>query len=92
MTRPIPGRWASLPGIRLSRAPFARRLREAVGEAPLTYVTRWRMAVAAGLLANGARVATVAPKVGYDSEFGFAKAFKRVRGTTPGPHRRQATG
>jgi AraC-like DNA-binding protein len=76
----------------LSRAPFARRFREAVGEAPLTYLTRWRMAVAAGLLADGARVATVALRVGYDSEFAFAKAFKRVRGIAPGQQRRQATG
>jgi AraC-like DNA-binding protein/mannose-6-phosphate isomerase-like protein (cupin superfamily) len=74
----------------LSRAPFARRFREAVGEAPLTYVTRWRMTVAADLLASGDRIAAVAHQVGYDNEFAFAKAFKRVRGIAPGQHRRAA--
>jgi AraC-like DNA-binding protein len=76
----------------LSRAPFARRFREAVGEAPLTYLTRWRMTVAAALLADGARIGVAAREVGYDNEFAFAKAFKRVRGIAPGQHRRHATG
>jgi AraC-like DNA-binding protein/quercetin dioxygenase-like cupin family protein len=73
----------------LSRAPFARRFRQAVGEAPMTYLTRWRMSVAADLLATGERIAAVARQVGYDNEFAFAKAFKRVRGVAPGHHRRQ---
>lgn len=73
----------------LSRAPFGRRFTAAVGEAPLTYVTRWRMTVAADLLAHGDRIAAVAQQVGYDNEFAFAKAFKRVRGVAPGQHRRQ---
>jgi AraC-like DNA-binding protein len=76
----------------LSRAPFARRFREAVGEAPLAYVTRWRMTVAADLLARGDRIAAVAGQVGYDNEFAFAKAFKRVRGVAPGQHRRRSSG
>jgi AraC-like DNA-binding protein len=75
----------------LSRAPFARRFRHAVGEPPLAYVTRWRMAVAAGLLERGERIAAVAARVGYDNEFAFAKAFKRVRGLAPGHHRRRHT-
>jgi AraC-like DNA-binding protein len=73
----------------LSRAPFARRFRNAVGEPPLAYVTRWRMAVAAGFLEQGERAARVAGRVGYDDEFAFAKAFKRVRGISPGEHRRR---
>jgi AraC-like DNA-binding protein len=73
----------------LSRAPFAQRFRDAVGEAPLRYVTRWRMSVAAGLLAHGDRIASVAHRVGYHNEFAFAKAFKRVRGIAPGQHGRR---
>ena len=73
----------------LSRAAFSRRFGEAIGEPPLTYVTRWRMAVAADLLAEGERVAAVAARVGYQNEFAFAKAFKRVRGVPPGAHRRR---
>jgi AraC-like DNA-binding protein len=73
----------------LSRAPFARRFRQAVGEPPLAYVARWRMTVAAELLEDGHRIAGVARQVGYDNEFAFAKAFKRVRGIAPGQHRRR---
>ena len=73
----------------LSRAAFARRFHQAVGEPPLSYVTRWRMTVAAGLLTQGRSIAQVAHAVGYDNEFAFAKAFKRIRGVAPGQHRRR---
>ena len=76
----------------LSRAPFARRFRQAIGEPPLAYVTRWRMTLAADLLEQGNLIAQVAHEVGYDNEFAFAKAFKRVRGIAPGQHRRRYTG
>ena len=76
----------------LSRAAFARRFNEAVGEPPLNYVTRWRMTIAADLLGRGGRIAEVAHQVGYDNEFAFAKAFKRVRGMPPGQHRRRYAG
>lgn len=75
----------------MSRAAFARNFRQAVGEPPLTYVTRWRMTVAAELLAQGETIAHVARQVGYDNEFAFAKAFKRVRGVSPGQHRHRHT-
>jgi AraC-like DNA-binding protein len=76
----------------LSRAPFARRFRQAIGEPPLAYVTRWRMTLAADLLEQGNLIAHVAHEVGYDNEFAFAKAFKRVKGIAPGQHRRRYTG
>jgi AraC-like DNA-binding protein len=76
----------------LSRAAFARRFRQAVGEAPIAYVTRWRMTTAAELLAQGEFIAHVAHRVGYDNEFAFAKAFKRVRGVAPGRFRRRHAG
>ncbi|SFS20016.1 AraC-type DNA-binding protein [Dyella sp. OK004] len=73
----------------LSRAAFARRFQQAMGEPPLSYVTRWRMTVAAGLLADGHAIAHVADRVGYENEFAFAKAFKRIRGLAPGQHRQR---
>ncbi len=76
----------------LSRAAFSRRFSQGVGEPPLTYVTRWRMTVAADLLERGERIADVAREVGYDNEFAFAKAFKRVRGEAPGRLRRRRAG
>jgi AraC-like DNA-binding protein len=34
----------------------------------------------------------VASQVGYESEFAFAKAFKRITGTAPGAYRRSKGG
>ncbi|WP_433167292.1 AraC family transcriptional regulator [Kribbella sp. CA-247076] len=74
----------------LSRAAFARRFTEAVGEPPLTYLSRWRMTTAARLLRDHDRpLATVAKEIGYRSEFAFAKAFKRDFGIAPGAYRKQ---
>lgn len=68
----------------VSRALFARRFTEVIGEPPLTYLTEWRMAEAEELLADPARsVAQVATTVGYSDAFGFSAAFKRSRGTSP---------
>ncbi|MER7244825.1 AraC family transcriptional regulator [Kribbella sp. NPDC000426] len=76
----------------LSRAAFARRFTEAVGEPPLTYLSRWRMTTAARLLRDHDRpLATVAKEIGYTSEFAFAKAFKRDFGVPPGTYRKQLT-
>ncbi|TCO44955.1 AraC-like DNA-binding protein [Kribbella antiqua] len=74
----------------LSRAAFARRFTEAVGEPPLTYLSRWRMTTAARLLRDHSRpLAAVAKEIGYTSEFAFAKAFKRDFGVAPGTYRKQ---
>ncbi|NIK61165.1 AraC family transcriptional regulator [Kribbella shirazensis] len=77
-------------GVGLSRAAFARRFTDAVGEPPLTYLSRWRMTTAARLLRDHDRpLATVAKAIGYTSEFAFAKAFKRDFGVPPGTYRKQ---
>ncbi|MFF7993534.1 AraC family transcriptional regulator [Kitasatospora xanthocidica] len=73
----------------VSRTTLAKRFTELVGEPPLTYLTQWRMARAADLLAGSPdTVAAVARQVGYADAFGFSAAFKRVRGVTPSAHRR----
>jgi AraC-like DNA-binding protein len=72
----------------LSRAAFSRRFAALVGRPPLTYLTWWRMVVAARLLREGnAPLAVVAQRIGYTSEFAFAKAFKREYGLAPGRYR-----
>lgn len=76
----------------VSRAAFARRFRERVGEPPLAHLTRWRMALAADALRAdpGIDLTAVAAQVGYADAFSFSTAFRRVRGVTPSAHRRTA--
>nr|WP_234327263.1 AraC family transcriptional regulator [Streptomyces sp. NRRL WC-3742] len=73
-----------------SRVTFAARFTGVVGEPPLTYLTGWRMALAADLLRDAdATVAAVAHEVGYEDAFAFRVAFKRARGLSPTDWRRQ---
>ena len=75
-------------GIGISRAALARRFTELVGEPPMTYLTNWRLALAADLLLEpDATVGAVAHQVGYGSPFALSAAFKRVRGLSPQQHR-----
>ncbi|MGB8403775.1 MAG: helix-turn-helix transcriptional regulator, partial [Mycobacterium sp.] len=72
----------------LSRTAFARQFRTLVGEPPLTYLTRWRMTIAASLLREtDLPLSSIAARVGYGSEFAFGKAFKRSMAETPGAYR-----
>ncbi|MER5772146.1 AraC family transcriptional regulator [Streptomyces sp. NPDC001985] len=72
----------------VSRAQFARRFHELVGEPPMTYLTRLRLDLAADLLlSSGATVDAIARKVGYSGSFALSAAFKRVRGISPQEHR-----
>ncbi|NUR85954.1 MAG: AraC family transcriptional regulator [Nonomuraea sp.] len=76
---------------RLSRAAFARRFTQLVGQPPLTYLTWWRMTTAARLLrTSDAPVNTIAQRVGYSSQYTFTHAFKRQYGLPPGGYRRHA--
>jgi AraC-like DNA-binding protein len=77
----------------VSRSTLAKRFAVLIGEPPLTYLTRWRMTLAADLLVEqkAATVADVARTVGYSDPFGFSAAFKRVRGVNPSEFRRTAT-
>ena len=75
----------------LSRAAFVRQFSASVGEPPHTYLTRWRMGVAAQLLEEtDLRLADIAARVGYQSEFSFSNAFKQARGVAPTRFRRTA--
>ncbi|MFE4592757.1 AraC family transcriptional regulator [Streptomyces laurentii] len=72
----------------VSRAAFARRFAELVGEPPMAYLTGWRITRAADLLRQtDATVEAVARQVGYSSAFALSAAFKRVRGISPQEHR-----
>jgi len=74
-----------------SRAALARRFTELVGEPPMSFLTGWRIALAADLLLEpGATIGSVARQVGYGSPFALSTAFKRIRGISPQEHRAAA--
>ncbi|HZJ55195.1 MAG TPA: AraC family transcriptional regulator [Myxococcaceae bacterium] len=68
----------------LSRSALAERFTHLVGEAPMQYLTRWRMQLAATLLrTRNVSVFEAAMEVGYASEAAFSRAFKKVVGLPP---------
>jgi AraC-like DNA-binding protein len=80
---------ASTVGV--SRAALARRFHGVVGEPPMRYLARWRLALAADLLCEPhATVTGVAHQVGYGSPFALSSAFKREHGLSPTEHRAKA--
>jgi AraC-like DNA-binding protein len=72
----------------MSRSAFAARFTELVGVPAIEYLARWRMQLAATSLKEGAPLADVAAKLGYQSEAAFSRAFKRHAGVSPGVLRR----
>ncbi|MFJ4654109.1 AraC family transcriptional regulator [Nocardia sp. NPDC088792] len=72
----------------LSRSVFAQRFTATLGIAPQSYLTWWRMTLAARMLRDtDALLRVIAEKSGYTSEYAFAKAFKREFGVAPGRFR-----
>jgi AraC-like DNA-binding protein len=72
----------------VSRAALARRFTELVGEPPMTFLTDWRLSLAADLLLEpDATIGSVAHQVGYGGPFALSTAFKRVRGISPQEHK-----
>jgi AraC-like DNA-binding protein len=75
----------------MSRSAFAARFKAKLGEAPLEYLTRWRMFRAGVLLRHTERsLAEIANEVGYESDAALSKAFHRVIGMAPGAFRKNA--
>ncbi|MGV9704338.1 cupin domain-containing protein [Streptomyces sp. NPDC003483] len=75
----------------VSRAALARRFAGLVGEPPMTYLTGWRLALAADRLREtDDTLESIARRVGYGSAFALSTAFKRVYGISPREHRGRA--
>jgi AraC-like DNA-binding protein len=73
----------------LSRSVFAERFTRFVQIAPMHYLGRWRLQLAARLLERpSVNVAHVAQEVGYESEAAFNRAFKKLTGIPPGAWRK----
>lgn len=74
----------------VSRATFARRFADQVGETPMAFLAGWRIALAADLLREpGTTLGSVAAQVGYGSPYALSAAFKRHRGMSPQQFRRR---
>lgn len=73
---------ASVAG--MSRSTFALRFKEKVGQAPMEYLTAWRMILAAERMqSSNAPLSAIAADLGYESESAFSKAFRRVMAVPP---------
>jgi AraC-like DNA-binding protein len=72
----------------ISRSALVERFTRYLSEPPMTYLTRWRLQLAARTLETTSRgVAEIAADVGYESEAAFNRAFKREFGQPPGRYR-----
>jgi AraC-like DNA-binding protein len=75
--------------VALSRSALAERFAALVGEPPIQYLIRWRLALAARTLRSGGEaIARVAERSGYESETAFSRAFKREFGVPPAAWRK----
>jgi AraC family transcriptional regulator, alkane utilization regulator len=77
--------------VALSRSALAERFAALVGEPPMKYLKRWRLALAAqALLAGHEAIGSVAEDSGYETEAAFSRAFKSEFGLPPATWRRQS--
>lgn len=75
--------------VALSRSALAERFTALVGEPPMQYLMRWRLALAAqALRAGGDSIGRIAERSGYESEAAFSRAFKREFGRPPAAWRK----
>lgn len=74
----------------VSRSVLAERFTHYVGQSPMHYLTRWRMALAAGMLRTSSlSLSHVAQDVGYETDPAFSRAFRREFGVPPAAWRGQ---
>ena len=75
--------------VAMSRSVLATRFASLVGESPMQYLTRWRLALAARTLRSGSdAISRVAERSGYETEAAFSRAFKREFGLPPSTWRK----
>lgn len=68
----------------MSRSAFAARFSAVVGQPALSYLTQWRMTLAAErLMTTRTTLAALAVSLGYESEGALSTAFKRRYGRSP---------
>lgn len=73
-----------------SRSVLAERFTHYVGQPPIQYLGKWRMALASNLLRRSAlSMMHIALEVGYETDAAFSRAFKREFGMPPASWRRE---
>jgi AraC-like DNA-binding protein len=73
----------------VSRSVLTERFARYLGQAPMAYLTDWRLELGAESLRTTSRsVLQIAGEVGYDSEAAFNRAFKRRFDAPPARYRR----
>ncbi|MGN7799536.1 helix-turn-helix domain-containing protein [Leifsonia sp. 22587] len=76
----------------MSRTTFAERFREQVGQSPASYLAQVRMDAAMTYLSqDGLTVSETARLLGYESDAGFSRAFRRHTGAVPSVWRQRAS-
>lgn len=73
----------------MSRARFAVRFKEVVGETPADYVSTWRLMLCQKLLRKGPPLKQIAAAVGYGSASAMTRAFVRKFGCSPSAWQKQ---
>lgn len=76
----------------LSRAYFSKKFKRETGESPARHILRKKMEIAKKLLtASDRKVRDIAFDVGFEDEYYFSKAFKRLERMTPTEFRRASS-
>jgi AraC-like DNA-binding protein len=76
-----------------SRSVLAERFTHFVGESPMQYLGRWRMALATNYLRRSSlSMAGIAEEIGYETDAAFSRAFRREFGMPPATWRRKHGG
>jgi transcriptional regulator GlxA family with amidase domain len=74
--------------VAMSRSAFATRFKLLTGEAPMHYLTRYRLARAADRVRTSTdSLSEIALQTGYASDVALSKAFRRHFGMAPGAYR-----
>lgn len=74
-------RMASVAG--MSRSAFAAAFRTATGTTPASYLTDWRLTLAASMIRAGAPVKLAAAELGFSGAASLSKAFRQRMGVSP---------